>query len=381
MKIAVIGIKGLAGSAGGIERHAEELYPRLAKSGHEITAYCRREYTGVTSEYYKGVRIKLLPSLNTKHFDAISHTLLATIHSLSGKYDIVHIHAIGPSLLSFIPGMRLKTKVLVTIHALDWQSEKWGAIAKSVLKMGERTAFRFADNIIVVSKGLADYSAANYPNAAITYIPNGVPNLEIRSAQEIREKFALSAHDYLLYAGRLVPEKGCHNLIKVFKDIETTKKLVIAGGESHSSKYVSLLRDLAAGDDRIIFAGHQTGSILEELYSNAIAFISPSNKEGLPIALMEALSYELPVLCSDIPPHEEVVQQVTGGNSSCLLYNSSDLGEFKTKMELLINNTAKYKEAASGIKRKVMEEYDWDLVAKRTEEMYVAALNSGAGKK
>ncbi len=381
MKIAVIGVKGISDARGGIERHAEELYPRLAEKGHDITVYCRPQFMPHQARDYKGVNIKLLSSLDTKHFDAISHTFVSSMHSLFQDYDIIHYHAIGPALLSFIPKLRSKTKVCVTVHGLDWQREKWGGFAKRLLKAGERSAAIFPNRTITVSKELERYYKSRYPSSKVTYIPNGVNNPQEKEADLISSQFGLKKYGYLLFAARLVPEKGCHYLIDAFKSLDSKMRLVIAGGSSHSDDYADKLRDLAAGDDRITFTGHATGQLLQELYSNACAYVLPSDLEGLPIALLEALSYGLPTICSDIQPHLEVAGG-NGGNGSSgsngsfgLFFKQGDIGDLKVKLEQMLDEPSFFREKAKFARRQVLRNYNWDEVTNMTEQVYLSLLN------
>jgi len=383
MKIAVIGVKGISDARGGIERHAEELYPRLAAKGHSITVYCRPQFTPEDLTDYKGVKIKILRSMDTKHFDAISHTFASSIDSLFRDYDIIHYHAIGPALLSFIPKVKRKTKTCVTVHGLDWQREKWGRFATLSLKMGERSAAIFPDKTITVSKELKQYYTTQYPSSSVAYIPNGVNKPEKREPDLIRSKFSLSNNGYLLFAARLVPEKGCHYLIKAFKSLNSDMKLVIAGGSSHSDSYASGLKELAAGDGRIIFTGHVSGQLLQELYSNAYAYVLPSDLEGLPIALLEALSYGLPTLCSNIPPHLEVAGRngangANGSNGSySVFFKQGNIGDLANRLQYVLSEPESIRKKAELAQMQILKNYNWDEIADETEKVYASLLNRG----
>lgn len=371
MKIAAIGAKGLPGVSGGIERHTEELYSRLSRRGHDVTVYCRPYFTPPDiGDTYKGIKIKRLPSLNTKHLDAVSHTLISAFHAVFTDYDIVHIHGIGPAALSFIPKIG-RAKVCVTVHALDWRREKWGGLAKAFLKMGERSTVIFPDAVVVVSRELENYYQEKYPQRKVVYIPNGVEIPVPIAVDFIKEKFTLQKNRYLLFVGRLVPEKGCLDLIKAFKNVSADLKLVIAGGSSHTDAYEEELKQAADNDDRVIFTGFISGKPLQELYSNAYAFILPSTLEGLPVVLLEALSYGLPVLASDIAPNREII----GDNENYgTLFKAGDKIDLASKLSFILTDRSAIINKAKAAKEFVLRSYDWEIVAESTERLYLSLV-------
>jgi glycosyltransferase involved in cell wall biosynthesis len=374
LNIAVIGVKGVGNGSGGIERHVEELYPRLVERGHKVTVYCRPNHTPEGLAEYKGMKIRMLPSLDSKHLDAITHTLVSSIDSLFRRYDVIHYHAIGPSLLSFIPRLRPKTMVCSTVHGLDWQREKWGRFAAFSLRLGEKCSALFPHKTITVSKDLESYYKNKYPSSSIVYIPNGVNEPLIKKPDLIFSNYTLSENRYILFAARLVPEKGCHYLIEAFKSVKTDIKLVIAGGSSHSDDYAASLKKLAEGDDRIVFTGHVTGQLLEELFSNAYMYVLPSDIEGLPIALLEALSYGLPVLCSNIPPHLEV-GKANATESYCRFFSQGDVRDLSRNLESLIGDAENARCAARQAKSYVVHSYNWDKVANETVDVFRSLVN------
>lgn len=366
MKIAVLGTRGIPAEQGGVERHVEELYKRLAAK-HDITVYCRNSYTSDDSAEYKGIKLRHLPNINSKHLDAISHTFLGALDTILRKYDVVHFHAIGPSLLSFLSKLKRRTKIVSTVHALDWQRDKWGGFAKSALKLGERASVAFPDTTICVSKEIQSYLKEKY-GASAQYIPNGINEPVMAEASEIK-KFSLDKHNYILFLGRLVPEKNCHLLIKAFKSLDTDLKLVIAGDAGHTNGYYDNLVKEAAGDKRIVFTGVVTGRLLQELYTNAYMFVLPSNLEGLPVVLLEALSYGLPTLCSDIKPNLEVV----GDNGQhATVFASDNYDELREKLLSMVKSRQKLQEKAQKGREHVLRAYDWDEIASLTEQVYQA---------
>jgi glycosyltransferase involved in cell wall biosynthesis len=255
------------------------------------------------------------------------------------------------------------------VHGLDWQREKWGRFATFSLQLGEKSSALFPHKTITVSKDLESYYKNKYPSASIIYVPNGVNEPLIKKPELIFSTYALKQNGYILFAARLVPEKGCHYLIEAFRSIKTNINLVIAGGSSHSDDYAESLKKLAEGDDRIIFTGHVTGQLLEELFSNACAYVLPSDIEGMPIALLEALSYGLPVLCSDIPPHLEV-GKVNGTESYCRFFNQGDVEDLSRNLESLVSDAENAKYAAQQARSYVVQSFNWDKVANDTVNIY-----------
>jgi glycosyltransferase involved in cell wall biosynthesis len=361
----MIGQKGIPAASGGVERHVEELGRRLVQKGHEVTVYCRPYYTKSELTEYKGINLVLKNSINSKHLDAISHTFVSSIDTLMRNYDIVHYHAIGPATLSFIPKM-LGKKVIVTVHGLDWQREKWGKFAKMYLKLGEMASAIFPNRTIVVSKVLKEYYKNKYGIDSVA-IPNGVDILDKRPP-EIIKRWGLEQGNYVLFLARLVPEKGCHHLLKAWRKVKTSKKLVIAGGSSHSDDYVYQLHKEAPGN--VIFTGHVQGQTLVELFSNAYIYVLPSEIEGLPISLLEGMSYSLPCLVSDIPENIEALDD-TG--FSFVSKNANDLA---SKLQMLVDSPEMILEAGQKAFNRVSSQYSWHKVVESTEKVYEEVLGA-----
>lgn len=362
MKIGVIGQKGIPSRAGGVEIHVEEVASRLADNGNDVTVYCRKSYCEEIKDTHKGINLVYIPSLNTKHLDAITYTFLASIDAVRKNYDIVHYHALGPSLLSFIPRMFGK-KVVCTVHGLDWKREKWGKIAKKALKLGELATAKFPHKTISVSESINRYYNETYKNDTV-YIPNGVDDKQFVEAKEIIENYSINKGEYILFLARLVPEKGVHYLIDAFNQIDTDKKLVIAGGSSHTDDYVSMLKEKTKSNPNIIMTGFVKGRILDELFSNAYMYILPSEIEGLPISLLEAMSYGQCCLVSDIEENMDVIKEF--GYS----FKNKDVSSLKNQLQDLLNNPDKVNKVRNVVKDYVKEEYNWDIVANKTEEVY-----------
>lgn len=363
LRIAVLGTRGIPNVMGGIETHCQALYPRLAARGHSITLFARKPYVRHTPYVYEGVQIIPLWSPKKKNLEAIIHTILGLLHILINdrNYDIIHIHGIGPSIVT--PLFRLLGfKVVVTHHGADYERQKWGKIAKRVLKVGERLGCRYANAVIAISKHIRT-SIFDLYGCSGTYIPNGVQLQEIIPPGEALPRWGLTPRKYILAMGRFVPEKGFHDLLKAFKEVDTGWKLVIAGDSVHDDAYSRSLKMRAREDARVETTGFIKGNVLGEVFSNAGLFVLPSYHEGLPIVLLEAMSYNLPVLASNIPANMELTDLSER-------FPVGDVASLSAKLSDCINKA----KPCSNQKRKVIEtDFNWDRVAKLTEELYFNA--------
>jgi len=369
LKIAYIGQKGIPATFGGVEFHVDEISRRLVKKGHRIDVYVRDWYTDKNLKQYQGMKLIHTPTINTKHLDAFIHSFTSSFHSIFQDYDIIHYHALGPSVFCWLPKIFRDKRVVVTLHGLDWKRGKWGFFAKTFLKFTERTAIYLPEKTIVVSKTQKKYFESKY-GKEVTYIPNGVNIPQIKARNKItEEKYDLNGKDYLLWMGRLTPEKRVDWLIKAFKKIKgriSNLKLVIAGGSSATDEYIKGLKKLTEDDKQIIFTGYVGGQKKEELFSNALLFVLPSYLEGLPIALLEAMSYKLPCLVSNIPPHKEVINEEVDG----FLFQSDDFYDLVKKLGELLQNRERLRNIGENARRKVEKEYNWNEVVRKTEEVY-----------
>ncbi|MFH0953375.1 MAG: glycosyltransferase family 4 protein [Verrucomicrobiota bacterium] len=370
MRIAFTGLRTIGGGSGGVEKAVEEVSVRLAARGHDVTVFCRTRYNpqGLTS--YRGVRMVNLPAIYTKHLEAISHTFLSVLHALAG-YDLVHVHATGPSMLAFVPRLAGR-KVVVTVHGLDWKREKWRGVAKPLLRMGVWTAVHFPHRTIAVSRHLQRELSDRY-RREIVYIPNGIPEAVRRPCDRIR-RFGVSGNDYVLFLGRLVPEKGCHVLLEAFKSLAANPKLLVVGGASHSDDYTARLHQVAKDDPRIVFTGPLYGEEKDEAYSNALCLVLPSTLEGMSIVLLEAMSYRCPVLCSAIPENLEVLQPPGGTPPDPAAYASTfapgQVDDLKTKLADVLAHPDQAAGRAAAALRDLVPMYSWDRVADQVEAVY-----------
>lgn len=370
LKIAMFGHKRIPSREGGIEVVVDRLATKLVKAGYDVTCYNRaghhvsgKEFDSKFTGNYKGVKLKVVPTIERKGFSAVSSSFFAAVQSAIGKYNIVHIHAEGPAVFCWIPKLFGK-KVVVTIHGLDWQREKWkDGFGSKYIHCGEEMAVKYADKIIVLSKDVQDYFKKTYGRET-KFIPNGVNRPKKVVATLITEKFGLQKNSYILYLGRIVPEKGEHYLIEAFRKVKTDKKLVIAGGSSDTNEYMKRLKVLADGDERIIFTGFVQGKILNELYSNAYMYCLPSDLEGMSLSLLEAMSYGNCCLTSDIAECTEVVED------KAITFKKSDVEDLREKIQRLCERAEeveKYKKDAADF---ICRKYNWDDVVKEMVKLY-----------
>lgn len=369
----MIGHKRIPSREGGVEIVVEELATRMASYGHTVEAYNRyghhvsdkkydEDYGRKDRKFYKGVRVRIIPTFESSSLNAIVYSFFATIRALFGNYDVIHYHAEGPCAMLWIPKLFGK-RVVATIHGLDWQRAKWGNLASGVIKFGEKMAAKYADEVIVLSENVKQYFADTYHRDTV-YIPNGVACPDMVECADIREKFGLEKDGYILFLARLVPEKGIHYLLKAFRKIETDKKLIIAGGNSHAVEYMEQIRAMAAKDSRVIMTDFVQGRVLEELYSNAYLFVLPSDVEGMALSLLEAMSYGNCCLVSDIPENLEVV-----GEYGCH-FAKSDVVDLKKQLEELLAHPERVAEYKKKSQSYICGKYSWDDVVKRTLEVY-----------
>jgi glycosyltransferase involved in cell wall biosynthesis len=300
-----------------------------------------------------------LPTIRSKHLDTFVHTLLSTLHATFSNCDVVHYHALGPALFSFLPRLRGK-KTVVTVQGLDWQRKKWGRIASAILRLGERAAVRMPDATMVVSRTLHDYYRDRY-HALTDYVPNG-SDVRIRGKSTHLAELGLKPADYILFLGRLSPEKNCHLLIEAFQRINTSNKLVLAGGSSYSDRYARRIRKQAG--DQVRLLDWVAGPARDELIANALLFVLPSDMEGLSVALLEAMGAGVCVLTSDIPENREVV------DGAGFTFKRGDVADLERMLRLLLMDAPVRKAAARRGQQRVRDRYLWRTVAEDVGRVY-----------
>lgn len=368
--IAMFGHKRIPSREGGVEIVVEELATRLAQQSYNVTCYNRRGHHVSDASFdtkkikeYKGVKIKSVLTIDKKGLAAVTSSFFAALRCAFSRVKVVHIHAEGPAAMTLLLKL-FRKRVVVTVHGLDWQREKWSkGFASKYIRFGEKMAVKFADEIIVLSNRVKDYFKDTY-NRDTVYIPNGVNAPEILDAQRIKEQFKLFKDSYILFLGRLVPEKGVHLLIDAFKDVKTDKKLVIAGGTSDTDDYVAKLYESAKDDERIVFTGFQQGEMLQELFSNAYVYALPSLLEGMPLSLLEAMSYKNCCLVSDIAECTEVVED------KAVVVKAGDVSELTKTLQTLCDDEERVKSYKQSAREFILSKYNWDNVVDKTLALY-----------
>lgn len=369
MRIAMIGHKRYGSREGGVEVVVTELARRMAALGHEVTCYDRSGADVMTGDaadcrerVVDGVRVVPVRTIDKKGLAALSSSYFATMAAIRDRPDVIHYHAEGPCVPLPL-AKRAGIRTVATIHGLDWQRAKWGKLASTYIKMGERAAATKADGLVVLSKSAQSYFEDAYGRTA-TFIPNGIEKKQPTPASQIRERWGLDAGSYLLYLGRLVPEKRPELLIEAFKGLDTDKKLVIAGGGSDTSEYEASLREAAQGDPRILFTGFVNGEPLEELYSNCYAYVLPSDVEGMPMSLLEAMAYGRCCATSDIPECADVL----AGNG--VTFEKGSAESLQHALKALLADGDRTAALGTAAKSHVDKTYNWDSVVERTLAVY-----------
>lgn len=369
----MIGHKRIPSREGGVEIVVEQLATRMVKAGHTVHVYNRKGHhvsgkgfgeksNQSYNKEYKGIKIITIPTFQSSKLNALVYSILATIRAIFGSYDCIHYHAEGPCAMLWLPHI-LGIRTLATIHGLDWQRAKWGGFATKYLKFGEKIAAKYADAVIVLSKNMQQYFLDTY-NRKTQFIPNGIEKPEVKEADIISKRWGLEKNAYILFLGRIVPEKGLHYLIDAYKKLDTDKKLVVAGGSSHTSEYMVSIKEQASDDKQIIFTDFIQGQELEELYSNAYVYVLPSDLEGMPISLLEAMSYGNCCLVSDISECTEVVE------NKAVTFKKSDIRDLQQKLDWLLENledVERYKAVASEF---ICNKYSWNDIVDRTLGLY-----------
>lgn len=359
----MIGQRGVPATFGGIEHHVEQVGARLAARGHAVDVYCRANYVDAGLATHRGMRVRRLPTLGTKHLDALVHSALSSVVALGRRYDVVHYHALGPGLVAPLTRGLSGARVVLTVHGLDDERAKWGGAAQAVLRSAGWMSAHVPHATVVVSRALAAHYDQRYGRAT-AFIPNGV----VAPASPVREP---DRPPYVLFVGRLVPEKAPDVLIRAFARVPGDARLVLAGGSSFTDDYVTELSALAAADPRVSLPGYVYGEQLARLYAGAAAFCLPSALEGLPLTLLEAASHGLPVVASAIPPHVEVLG---GDGPGKRLVPSGDVAALAAALADVLADPVLERKGALDLREHVLATYDWDVAVDRLEALYRALV-------
>lgn len=370
MKVAMVGHKRIPSHEGGIEVVVEELAERMVRLGHSVTCYNRsgkhvsgKQYTAERYREYKGIRIRYVPTIDVKGLAAVTSSFFGCLAAAFGDYDVVHVHAEGPAFFCWIPKL-LHKRVIVTIHGLDWARGKWnGGLGSRYIRMGEKMAVRYADEIIVLNHSTQNYFRTTY-NRETHYIPNGVNAAHLYAPDLIARQYGLQKDSYILYLGRIVPEKCCHLLCEAYERLQTDKKLVIAGGSSDSQCYMEELMARYAGNPNILFTGFVDGQLRDELYSNAYLFALPSDLEGMSLCLLEAMSYGNCVVCTDIEESTNVVKE------HGFRFRKNDVQSLTDELNYALNHPNVVKIFKKNAAEYVCNRFPWDKVVHETLKLY-----------
>ena len=361
MKIIVLGTRGIPDIPGGVETHCEELYPRMVKDGqNDITVVCRSCYVkNKELTQYNNISLKTIYAPKNRYLESIIHTFISVLYTAVKRPDVVHIHAVGPNMLTPLARL-LGLKVVMTHHGPDYKRQKWNKVAKKFLKAGEWSGVKFANKIIVISEEIKNQISEKYNRNDCILIPNGVPKpSDTVNDTDYLQSLGLTKQQYIFTLGRFVPEKGFHYLISAFVKSELSKKykLVIAGDADHEESYSIDLKKQAK-ENNVILTGFIKGAKLEELFTKTALFVLPSFYEGLPISLLEAMSYGLPIIASNIPANTQVKLPAD---------RYFEVGNEDALVEMLNNFNPNIKEGKIAY---AMGDYDWALIADKTLDVY-----------
>jgi glycosyltransferase involved in cell wall biosynthesis len=376
----MIGHKRIPTRSGGVEVVVEELSTRMAEKGNDVTVYNRR-CKEEKLDSYRGVKVIEVKTFQRSSLNALVYSFFATLRCVFRKYDVVHFHAEGPCAM--IPLAKLfRKKVVATIHGLDWQRSKWGGFASKYIMFGEKMAAKHADKVIVLSENVRKYFKDTY-GCDTVFIPNGISPVAAEEPDIIAEKFGLDKNGYILFLARITPEKGLDYLIDAYKTIDTDKKLVIAGSINPRTEYISSVLERAKGCENIIFTDFVSGKMLAELFSNCYLYILPSDIEGMPLSLLEAVGYDTKVLVSDIAENIDCLDGY--GNS----FVHSDVQSLREVLSFCLEHSElrdrDFKPDASeqevrAKRAELLAKYDWDNITDRTLDIYQSVQGKKSSK-
>ncbi|WP_299033084.1 glycosyltransferase family 4 protein [uncultured Pseudokineococcus sp.] len=400
LHVAMVGQKGLPATYGGVEHHVEEVGRRLVERGHRVTVYCREGYGGLCDDRttHLGMELVTTPAIRSKHLDAITHSATSTASALRAGVDVVHLHALGPGLLSPLVRLSRGARVVQTVHGLDHERAKWGGLAQRVLGLGHEISGRVPDELVVVSRALQEHYARRFGRRAVL-IPNGAPPAadvgsgappEVPTGdgpercgavgELVHELLGPQPPRYLLFVGRLVPEKRPDLLLRAFRAVPGDVRLVVVGDSSFSDEYTASLVRQAAEDPRVVMTGYQYGDVLQALHARALAFVQPSALEGMPLTVLEALSAGARVVASDIAPHVELLGRAPSRHALVPVDDEAALAAAMRRVLAQEGREGDGGAATDPVRARVLREHCWERSTDLLEQVYldVVARRSGA---
>ena len=364
MKIAIMGIRGIPANYGGFETFAEHLTPRLVDLGHDVTVYGRSNNIKYKDQYYKGVRLVILPTFSHKYFDTVAHTFLCALHSLKESYDVILICNSANSIFAFIPRL-MGQKVALNVDGLEWKRKKWNKLGQMFYKMSEYIATLSPNVVVTDARDIQKYYLEKFKKSS-TYIPYGslLGRLE---THKVLDEFGVRPREYILYVSRLEPENNAHLVVKAFEKVDTNLKLVVVGDAPYSSEYIKELRNTR--DSRIIFTGYVFGDGYREFQSNAYIYIQATEVGGTHPALLEAMGHGNCVLANDVPEHREVVDD--GG----LYFSTRKPNNLRDQIQFLLDNPEVVNEKREMAIARIQQNYTWEKITSDYEGLFVKMLN------
>ncbi|MBD3374877.1 glycosyltransferase [candidate division KSB1 bacterium] len=365
MKIAVMGIRGIPANYGGFETFAEELAPRLVERGHDVTVFGRSNIIDYKEPYYKGVRIKILPTISHKYLDTVVHTWVSTMASFFTPFDVVFICNSANALFCLFPRLWGKPTIL-NVDGLEWQRQKWNTFGKLFYKISEWLATVIPSAIVTDAREVERYYQKRFNKESI-FIPYGAPENKV-TTQEILDQYQLQPQEYILYVSRMEPENNAHRVVKAFERVKTDKKLVMVGDAPYSSDYIAELKKTQ--DQRIIFTGYVFGRGYKELQSHAYFYVQATEVGGTHPALLEGMGYGNCVLANDVPEHREVL------GPAGIYFDRFDDRDLAEKMQYLCDQPETMKNYRVNVKQRVKDRYSWDKVTEQYERLFRRAAKS-----
>lgn len=359
LNIAIMGIRGIPANYGGFETFAEHLSTRLVERGHEVTVYGRSNIIEYSEEYFRGVKIKLLPTISHKYLDTVAHTFICSMYSFFKKYDVVFVCNSANAVFTIIPRLMGKPVVL-NVDGLEWKRQKWNWAGKAFYKIGEQLATVFPNVIVTDARDVENYYMIKYAKESV-FIPYGAPEDKAQT-KDVLDKWGLTAGEYVLYVSRMEPENNAHRVVEAYENVKTDKKLVMVGDAPYSSEYIKNLQ--STKDKRIIFTGYVFGQGYQELQSNAYFYVQATEVGGTHPALLEGMGYGNCILANDVPEHREVLGE-TG-----IYFDTFNNGDLTDKMQILLDKQEKVIEYRKAVKQRVAARYSWDRITDQYEELF-----------